>query len=264
MLQNASLPQAFPNNKFSFTFIIPYRHSMDRLMNLKRTIEWITSFTGAEVILVEQDKVPKIKNLYLKNVKYVFTKSELPFNRSWGFNVGIKYSTTPIVIFGDSDLILDPQQFIDSVNKLNEYDVVSPYSSVIDLEPQEVNLGLPGWKQIARPGRGDTDNQKINLCGGIVMMRKDAATRIGGWDQSFIGWGGEDDFEAFKVKTLLTWYEMPGRVYHLFHPKAIPDTKWYQRTLQLLSKLVQMNPDELQRYIQGTLPKVGMTNLFDK
>jgi predicted glycosyltransferase involved in capsule biosynthesis len=97
----------------------------------------------------------------------------------------------------------------------------------------------------------------------MTIFRKEAFLRIGGYNEDFIGWGGEDDFMAVKVKNFLSWNEMPGRCYHLFHEREAPDMKWYQRNLQLLQKLGKLGKDELQRHIHGTLPKIGMKNKYD-
>ena len=45
------------NQYYSFTYIIGYRHKPDRLNNLRRVLDWINGFMGAEVILIEQDNV---------------------------------------------------------------------------------------------------------------------------------------------------------------------------------------------------------------
>jgi predicted glycosyltransferase involved in capsule biosynthesis len=42
------------------------------------------------------------------------------------------------------------------------------------------------------PGRGESDNQKINLTGGIVIFTRSGFEKVGKWDEGFIGWGGED------------------------------------------------------------------------
>ena len=125
------------NNGYVFTFIIAYRHKLDRLQNLRRVIDWTLGFNGVELIIVEQDKSPKLPAYTLKGFKYIFTKSDLPFNKSWAFNVGTKQSTTNAIVFGDSDLLMDPQDFINSVKLLEQYEVVNPYSRVIDLNPDE-------------------------------------------------------------------------------------------------------------------------------
>jgi predicted glycosyltransferase involved in capsule biosynthesis len=116
---------------------------------------------------------------------------------------------------------------------------------------------------VNRPGRGETDNQKINICGGMTIFRKEAFLSIGGYNEDFIGWGGEDDFQAIKVKTFLKWYELPARCYHLFHERTAPDSKWYQRNIQLLQKLSSLGKEDLQKMISVTMPKIGAINKYD-
>lgn len=247
----------------SFSFVILYRHKdLVRLQNLKRVLEWATSFSESEIILVEQDKHSKIGHFNLP-VRHIFTKTEMPFNRSWGFNVGVKHAKADVVVLTDCDLIMDPFNFIEGLRLMSNYECVSPYSSVVDLNVTESLGKLEEIVKIQRPGRGETDNQKINICGGMTIFRKDAFLRIGGYNEDFVGWGGEDDFMAVKVKNFLSWHEIPGKCYHLFHEREAPETKWYQRNLQLLQKLGALSKDELQRHIVGTLPKIGMKNKYD-
>ena len=247
---------------YIFTLIIPYRHRSDRLMNLRRVLEWALGFQGIEIIIVEQDKSAKLPNYSLRGFKYFFVKSDLPFNKSLSFNVGLKYSTTEAIVFGDSDIIMDPNEFINGLKLLEKYECVSPYSKVIDLEPQEVGMPLQQLMSIDRPGRGETDIQKICLAGGIIMYRKDAIYKIGGFCEDFIGWGGEDDYQSFKSKLLLSWYECPARCYHIWHEKVKPEMMFYQRNLQLLNKLVTLTADETRKYISNSINKIGMKNKY--
>ena len=247
---------------YNFTYIISYRHSGERFNNLKRTLEWINSFSGADVIVVEQDKHSKIKDIKLP-CRHIFLKSNMPFNKSWGFNVGLKYANSNLIVFGDSDLIMDPQEFIKSVQMLDQYEMVNPYNSVIDLNPQESGAGLDQILTINRAGRGETDIQKVPLCGGICIFRREAIHKIGGWHEDFIGWGGEDDFQSVKVKNFLTWHENTAKCFHIYHDRSAPDMKWYQRNLQLLQKLSPMNKEELQKVINNVTPKSGLKYKYD-
>jgi predicted glycosyltransferase involved in capsule biosynthesis len=249
-------------SNYSFTYVIGYRHNPDRLQNLRRVLDWINGFAGVEVILVEQDKHSKISHLNLK-AKHIFTRSNMPYNRSWAFNVALKYSNSDIIVFGDSDLIMEPNQFINSLKSLQNYEMVSPYHSVVDLTQQESTLSLEEIMKINRPGRGETDNQKINISGGIAMFRRDSITKIAGWNEDFWSWGGEDDFQTMKVKNFLTWTEIQGRCFHLYHERVQPDMKWYQRNLEILNKANQMDANQLQKVILNQLPKIGMKNKSD-
>lgn len=250
------------NNGYAFTYIIGYRHRMDRLNNLRRTLDWINGFSGAQVILVEQDKFSKINHLNLK-CQHIFVKTNMPYNRSWAFNIGLKYSKTNIICCGDSDLIMEPQAFIAGLQATQQYEMVSPYHSVVDLTPNESNFPLESLVKIDRPGRGETDNQKINISGGIAIFRKDALIKLGGWNENFVGWGGEDDFQTIKVKQFLTWTELKAKVFHLYHDRQQPDQKYYQRSLQLLQKTHSMSKEDLLKSISVESQKMGLKNKYD-
>lgn len=250
------------SSNYLFTYVIGYRHNLERLQNLRRVLDWINGFGGVEVLLIEQDTHSKIKHLNLK-AKHIFTKSDMPYNRSWAFNVAMKWANSNIIVFGDSDLIMEPNQFIAGLNALNNYEMVSPYHSVVDLTQQESNLPLEQMVSINRPGRGEADNQKINISGGIAMFRRDAIQRIGGWNEDFWSWGGEDDFQTVKVKNFLSWTELKARCFHLYHSRVQPDMKWYQRNLQILQKSSTMNKDQLQKIILNQMPKIGWKNKCD-
>ena len=248
--------------QYMFTYVIGYRHKADRLQNLKRVLEWVNGFNAVEVLLIEQDTHSKIKHLNLK-AKHIFLKSNRPYNKSWAFNVAIKQSQSNIIVYADSDLIMDPNQFIEGLKALQQFEMVNPYKSVVDLNAQESSLNLDQMLQINRPGRGETDHQKVPLCGGICMFRKDAISRIGGWNEDFIGWGAEDDFVSVKVKHFLTYVEMPYRCYHLFHNREAPDMNLYQRNLQLLQKLGSLSKEDLTKTINNSIQKIGMKNKYD-
>ena len=250
------------NKPYAFTYIIGYRHKSDRLNNLRKVLDWVSGFQGSEVILIEQDKHSKISHLNLK-CKHIFLKSNMPYNKSWAFNVAVKRALSDIIIFADSDLIMDPNQFIEGLKNLQQYEMVSPYSSVVDLTQQESGLSIGDLSKISRPGRGENDHQKVPLCGGICMFRKDAIMKIGGWFQEFSGWGGEDDGITLKVKQFLTWTELPNKCYHLFHERGQPDMKLYQKNLQLLQKLRTLSKEDLQKTINSTIGRIGMKNLYD-
>ncbi len=249
-------------NQNSFTYIIGYRHKPDRLNNLRRVLDWINCFLGVDVIVIEQDKHSKIGHLNLK-CRHIFLKSNDPYNKSWSFNVATKYAKSNVIVFGDSDLIMDPNKFIEGLKLLEQYEMVNPYSSVIDLDARESNLQLDQLFLIDRPGRGQNDHQKVPLCGGICMFRKDTINKIGGWNEEFIGWGGEDDFQSIKVKNFLTHTEIPNKCYHLFHNREQPDMPSYQRNLQLLQTLSNLSKEDLIKSINKNLAKNGMKNSHD-
>jgi glycosyltransferase involved in cell wall biosynthesis len=242
------------------TYVIGYRHKPDRIMNLRKVLDWLSGFNNMDIMLVEQDTHSKISHLNLR-AKHIFVKSSKPYNRSWAFNVALRYNKNPIIIFGDSDLVMDPEELIKSINEISNYDVVSPYSIVLDLNPEETNYPFDMLPKINRPGRGENDNQKINLCGGIVIFRAESVVKIGGWSEIFESWGGEDDFQTHKVKRLgLTYKEMPYKCYHLWHDRTQVDMAEYQKVLNTLQQLTSLDDTKLVTHINSSITKLGLLN----
>ncbi len=246
-------------------YIIGYRHSLDRYENLKKTINWLSNIKSdeitIEVVVVEQDTTPKMPEI--SGIFHIFVYNPWPFNRSWSFNIAAKEFDSDVYAFGDSDLIMDTSEFISSIKESNNFDILSPYKSVLDLTEVETFENIDFWKKIDRSGRGETDHQKINLCGGLVIFTKKGFDMVGGWNEDFIGWGGEDDFMTLKVETLgLTTKEMPYRIYHLYHKRESPDINFYQRNLMILNRSIGLKKESLEEYIELVLPTIGSKNKY--
>lgn len=250
-----------PINTPKFTYIIPFRFQVDRILNLRRVVEWLGGFSNIEIIIVEQDSHSKIEYMNFK-ARHIFIKNDGPFNKNWALNVGLRRAQTDTIVFGDSDLIMHPEHFIASLEELKNYEFVNPYQSVIDLDQGESLSGLGDILNINRPGRGETDHQKVPICGGITMFRKDALYKIAGFPENFFGWGAEDDAQDIMVKNFLTWKKMPFKCYHLWHNRFAPDMTLYQRNLNILNDFKNMNKESLQKYINNSIAKIGFENKF--
>ena len=250
-------------NTPNITYVIAYKHRPDRLLNLRRVLEWLAPFQGMDIILVEQDTYSRISELNLK-LKHIFIKSDMPFNKAWAFNVATRYAKTPIIIFGDSDLIMNPTAFVQSVQLIENYDAINPYNSVIDLSPQESLMDLNNVLSINRIGRGEAEDdiQKVPLCGGIIMFKKDKLIEIGGWNEDFIGWGAEDDFQSLKVKMFLNYITLPNKCYHFHHEKAQVDMNLYKRNLGILNHFANVNKEQMKSHINLVKPKIGLLNKY--
>lgn len=64
--------------------------------------------------------------------------------------------------------------------------------------------------------------------GGLLIVTREAWDAIGGYDETFIGWGYEDsDFNLRLLRYACEelgnpkgWDRLPGRAYHLWHPRG--------------------------------------------
>jgi predicted glycosyltransferase involved in capsule biosynthesis len=250
---------------YQFSYIIVYKHAPDRLPLLRKTIAWLHQIPGAEVIIVEQDKTQKLEETDHRARHYIFTQHDGPFEKGWAFNVGTKYATTNTIIFGDSDVIMDPNEFKKALQefKTKNYDVVNPYKSVVDLQQNENNLPFDKLKSINRPGRGETDHQKVPYCGGITIWKREAVDKVAGWSEDFMGWGAEDDAQSEKVfKMGLKYTTLNYKSYHLFHGRTAPNQQLYFRNLNLLKQVQQMTDQQMLQWINQKRGKIGHLNKY--
>ena len=235
-----------------FSYIICYRHQPARYENLLKVAKYLKNTFDLELVLVEQDTESKLPDPSLFD-KYIFTYTQRPFNRSWAFNVGAKHSTYDKVFFGDCDLVCPKPQMEEAVKMLDTFGCVSPYKGVIDLHQQEsVKVDMNLWGNIKRGSRGG-----INLTGGIVGFKKDDFYKISGWCEEFEGWGGEDDFQTWKVKNWVKWFEVDGNVYHLYHPRPQIDQNVYRNNLSILQQVWKGDPHKTTAWINSSRPFIG-------
>ncbi|HUP61199.1 MAG TPA: galactosyltransferase-related protein [Thermoanaerobaculia bacterium] len=188
------------------SFIIGHR-GISRLPHLLRTLRSIAGQSGAaiECIVVEQSAIPEIESTLPHWVRYIHTPTPSPsfeYARAWAFNVGARIARAPLLILQDNDLVVPERYAAEAVARAKEG------WSFLDLKRFVFYLDANGaLERIAQ-----------NLQGGTVIAARDVYFAIGGFDESFVGWGGEDN--DFRERA-----EAHGGVYgfgylpfvHLFH-----------------------------------------------
>jgi glycosyltransferase involved in cell wall biosynthesis len=237
-----------------FSYIIPFRFKPDRVIPLRRVIDWLSGYQGIEIIIVEQDKHSKISNLNLK-ANHIFIESEAPFNKSWAYNVAIKRANSPIIVFGDSDFLMHPNELIESLKELERCDCVIPTSNIIKLNPQESNIDFGNIFQIKRP------SMKMCMTDGISIFKKESIQKIGGWNEDFLGLGYSNKFQDMKITKMLNFKQMDFYGYHLHHSTENVDMGLMQRNQQILDYYTNPQAD-LNSHINLTVPKIGFLNKY--
>lgn len=245
------------NNTYvpKFTYVIPFRYRVDRIIPLRRVVDFINGFQGSQILIVEQDTHSKISHLNLK-AKHVFIESSLPFNKSWAFNVALRRIVSPVIIFADADFLMNPNDFIQSLKDLENFDCVIPTSKIISLSPQESAVDLNQIFSIDREG------SKSALTNGCVLFKKEAIQRLGGWNEDFVGLSQENQFQDLKITSLLNYKQNNFTGYHLFHRQDPPNMNFVQRNNQIMEIYKSGNKDALNQHIHNTLPKIGWKNKF--
>lgn len=244
------------------TFIIGHR-GLERIPLLELTLASIAGQQdiAIECIVVEQDTQPLLKGRLPAWVRYVHAPPPEPhtaYNRSMAFNQGAKLATGTLLILHDNDMPVPGDYAAANLAKIGEgYEVVNLKRFIFYLdqptsEKVSIASGIPsnpGIEAIMQNSQG----------GGSIAITRTAYFEIGGMDESFVGWGGEDNefWERAKTRPLFPYGFMP--LLHLWHPpqfeKAHSQSNGVTRyrelseisPLQRIAKLKEINEDS--RYL---------------
>lgn len=146
------------------------------------------------------------------------------FTISAARNAGIKAVETDHLCLIDADMLMKLNEFQAAYERFvrEKYDIFSPYNAVIRANNPHSKIACSRgdyirWSYLLRiKGNRKTG---ASFCGGMVLMTKEAATKLGGYDERFTTWGYEDvalDNHARKMGMKMGMYEAWS--FHLFHP----------------------------------------------
>ena len=252
------------------SYIITYRAADDpaRRANLEAVLAWLKLQPLAQVIVVEQDVAPTLGDLAIfPTLRRLFAYNPGPFNKSWGFNVGVRASTGSLLAFGDADVLCRALPAAVTAARSGA-PVVRAFSAAVDLDDAESEMLRGDLSCLGDPsfGAAATDRKQSGeippLCGGLVIFQRQFLVLLGGWDERFLGWGGEDNAMDIKVQRAglrgATFSESPG--FHLAHRRAtrnIHTDPLYRNNLALLEQLRQMPDENLRRMCEVTTQLAG-------
>jgi len=220
------------------TFIIGHR-GRTRLPHLLVTLGSIAAQQGAhcETIVVEQSVAPEIREDLPPWVRYVHTPlphPAMPYCRAWAFNVGARLARGSVLCLHDNDLPAPADYALEHLGYLARgYQVVNLKRFIFYLDPNATDALFGQWVSGASAsgglwgegGKPMTPPEKIlqnALGGGSLVIDRAAYFAIGGFDEAFVGWGGEDNelWELVQTLRLYPYGYLP--MLHLWHP-AQPD-----------------------------------------
>jgi hypothetical protein len=201
------------------SFVIGHR-GMARLPLLLATIESIAAQTDVRVecIVVEQDVDAHLAGHLPSWVRHVHTpppEPSLRYCRSWAFNVGVRHAASPLLVLHDNDILV-PQGYAAAVLRLQTqgFDVLNLKRFVFYLDEATTARLLE-----ARASLSESTPVAVgqNLLGGSLAITREAYDAIGGFDEAFIGWGGEDVEFWERARSRRAWEYGFLPFVHLWH-----------------------------------------------
>jgi GT2 family glycosyltransferase len=218
--------------------VIPFRDRSaghDRLRNLLACLHALgdQSLDRAmyRVITVEIDDRPRWADMLRdRSDSYVFVRCPGHFNKAWGINAGVVQAAggSDILCVLDADMLVDRDFLARNVRRFASRGAQAhwPFVDPLCLDAAATDAAiahrcLKGGPDVPlRLARGVRLRRPPGHC---VWLRAPLFHRIGGMDERFEGWGGEDLDFVFRLDIVGAVDRYPDTLLHMHHPR--PEVK---------------------------------------
>lgn len=202
------------------SFIIPFRGT-ERLPQLQATVRSILAQHGARVecIVIEQSNVVQARAVLPPGVRHLHLphpQGDPGWRKSWAYNVAAREARAPVLVCHDGDILV-PEGYARALLHTLDRGVDSVhiqrflfYLGSADSQRVQTTCSLAGCCP---------EEVRHNWVGGTLAIRRDAYFAIGGFDERFVDWGGEDVEFFDRCKTLRQCRNGFVPFVHLWHPQ---------------------------------------------
>lgn len=141
---------------------------------------------------------------------------DVPYNVGHARNVGAKGETVDVLVFADADTISrDWGQVANAVWLASEADGLVFCADQMRSLSEGETVNLPRW-DAALPCVGDGGRDTDSMSG-LLAIRRECFEEVGGFDESYVGYGFEDlDFHRRCARLWPTRW-VHGEAIHLWH-----------------------------------------------
>lgn len=184
--------------------------------------------------------------------------SSIPYSKSEAVNNAFKKSTREILIIMDSDILIDIESLNTAISIVDKYKFILPYNKLVRLDEKSTEKILN--KEMFNIEDIDINNNSIikeesRMVGGIYVTTKEVYKNIGGFDERFRGWGGEDDAVLSCVKYIYgKYHRLDNILYHLYHTRQHQSVECRIKNLEIL-KNDYFNKNNIENTIKALKTK---------
>jgi hypothetical protein len=222
--------------------VIPFRsrqrdHRWRNLETCLRSLRRQAAPPGSfRVVVAELDDRPyheeEISGL---GVTYTFVPGSGPFNKAKALNRGAavarEFSRDALLCFLDADICVRGDfteansAYLDSQPGMVAH---FPFTDAVFLD-QDSSDELAGWLRTDGP---PVPSPAVNgysirfLTGAALWVKPTVFDEIGGWDERYEGWGGEDSDFYNRLRAAGTVTHLPGAIFHLHHERPEMAGTW--------------------------------------
>jgi hypothetical protein len=179
------------------------------------------------VTVVESDAEPRWRELIEPRAdRYVFARHDGHFNKSWAVNVGVRQSAADAghICVLDADVLVDDRFLERNLARVDRPDLAAflPYRSMFCLDEPSSDAAI---RSRCADGAPDVPLDAIRALvlreppGACLWTKAETFHRIGGFDERYQGWGGEDDDVVARLSRAGRLARFDDPLLHLSHPR---------------------------------------------
>jgi hypothetical protein len=200
------------------SFVIGHR-GVARLPHLLATLRTVAAQEDVafECIVVEQSEESQLQDRLPSWVRHIVTPGDagIAYCRARAFNDGAREAKSDIIVFHDNDLLM-PSRYAAEILGWTQrgFEVVDLKRFLFYLdENQTASVFAKHGDLVAQTPRLIVQN----AVGGSIAVTRTAFDAIGGFDEEFVGWGGEDNdfWDRARTRRVHDFGYVP--LVHLWH-----------------------------------------------
>lgn len=159
-------------------------------------------------------------------------------------NMGITATKTDNVIFIDVDCLVSPTLFASLLMALQAENIIAAYPLYLPMVPDTGNYTMLEPQAVPHPSREKIPFgqpvEHLLFWSLIFAINKETFKNIGGFDESFIGYGAEDtDFAMMFHKAGVEQIFVRDYVLHQYHDKYDPPLNYFESIIENASRYKQ-------------------------
>ena len=234
----ANLAPAEPNKnpaEAEVLVVIPFRDRgahADRLRNLLACLHGLGDQSAPrhsyQVVVVESDDVPRHREAIEPFAdRYLFAEKSGSFNKSWAVNVGVVSAAgaAQVVCVLDADVLADRDFIARNAERFRRPGAMGhlSYRNMWCLDEAATGAAVEE-RLAARLPQAPVERLRAFVLrrppGCCVWSRLSAYHRVGGMDERFEGWGGEDNDFLYRMDINSAFDRYDDPLLHMYHPSS--------------------------------------------
>ncbi len=212
--------------------VVPFRdHSAtgSRLRNLLACLLSLRDQTAPRdsyrVVVVESDETPRWRDVIEPYTdRYLFAPKSSSFNKSWAVNTGVidDCGHAELICVLDADVLVDREFIVRNLTRFERPGVMGflTYRDMWNLDESSTSWAIK-QRLYCRAPSVDPESLRAFVLrrppGACIWVRLSAFHTVGGMDERFEGWGGEDNDFVYRLDTHSAFDSYGDPLLHMHH-----------------------------------------------